>query len=417
METYSFEDFVGSRDEFLAEYFNKKPLLRTGALAGRLEGLPSVRQLDDILALETTPPSYLRVTKGGKGVPSSAYTRTVARGAALAEAVNPQKVYELFRSGGTVTWNALNHVLPSARRLAQPFTEALACEAEVVLFATPARTEGFSPHRDSIDVYVVQVDGTKTWRVWDTPQVRPGDEGSYTLEELGDPVLEVTLTPGDVLYVPHGTPHAAAARSELSVHLSVGVKPRRWRDLVKETVAALVEDDEFHAFPCLGDGRHETASAELAGRLRVLTERLAGLDAAAETRRLAALGRAGGAAGKREFARLAAVDAVAADTLVRRSAMPVQIGAGDGGRTGIQVNGHRLAVPDAVAAAIGSLAGGHPLPAAELLPGAGEARSLAAARQLARLGVLEVVGPAEARDVTESAPTGATTQVLAEKRK
>lgn len=390
MDPYSFEDFVGDPDVFFAEYFDKRPLLRKGALAGRLDGLPSARRLDDILALETTPPSYLRVTKGGKGVPAGAYTRTVARGAALAEAVNPEKVYELFRSGGTVTWNSLNHVLPSARRLVEPFADALACDAEVVLFVTPARNDGFAPHHDSIDVYVVQVDGTKTWRVWATPEHRRGDEGSYTPEELGEPVIEVTLQPGDVLYVPHGTPHAAAARSELSLHLSVGVEPRRWRHLLQDTVTALVEDDDFHAFPYLAEGEDAAAVTALTDRLELLRERLARLDAASEAKRLVALGRARNGSGRpREFARLAAVDTLTPGSAVRRSAAPVELGGSEGGKTALQVGGHRLAVPDAVADALLALDAGRTVTAAEFFPGVPEARSLSAVRGLARLGVLE----------------------------
>ncbi|MGW6703902.1 cupin domain-containing protein [Streptomyces sp. NPDC054956] len=425
METYSFEDFVGDRDVFLAEHFNKKPLLRKGALAGRLDGLPSVRQLDDVLALETTPPSYLRVTKGGKGVPSGAYTRTVARGAALAEAVNPEKVYELFRSGGTVTWNSLHHVLPSARRLLAPFTDTFACEGEVVLFVTPARNDGFSPHHDSIDVYVVQVDGTKTWRVWATPEVRRGDEGSYTPEELGEPVIEVTLVPGDVLYVPHGTPHAAAAKSELSLHLSVGIEPRRWRDLLKDTVAAVVEDEGFHDFPYLADGEggsgdaaggEAAAVAGLSRQIELLRDRLAHVEPASEAKRLVRLGRERSGSGRtREFARLHAVDALTTDSLVRRSAAPVEIGDSDGTKTGIRVGGHRLAVPDAVARSLRELDGGRPVTTSEFFPGVDPARSLSAARGLARIGVLEAAEhavfpvPSNTPDITpDSTPNGTT---------
>ncbi|MEY9966678.1 ribosomal protein L16 Arg81 hydroxylase [Streptacidiphilus sp. MAP12-16] len=391
METYSFEDFVGDRDVFFAEHFNKKPLLHKGALAGRLHDLPSVGQLDDLLALEVAPTSYLRVTKGGKGVPSSAYTRTVARGAALAEAVSADKVYELFRSGGTVTWNSLNHILPSTRRLTEPFADAFACPTEVVLFVTPAGNDGFAPHHDSIDVFVVQVNGTKTWKVWGTPQVRPGDEGSHTLEELGEPVIEVTLTPGDVLYVPHGTPHAAAANREMSLHLSVGVQPRRWRDLLRETVDAIVADEAFHGFPSLDGDQEPTAVTALAARLRLLQDRLAAVDPASEARRLAGTGRVrGGAARPREFERLSAADTLAPGAGVRRSAVPVQIGASDGARTSLFVKGHRLAVPDAVAAALRALESGPAVTAATFFPGVSETRSLRAAQGLARLGVLEV---------------------------
>ena len=386
---YCLEDFVGDQERFFAEYFNKKPLLRRGALGGRIADLPSIEELDDLLALEASPSSALRVTKAGKGVPSGAYT--VPRGPGLPGALNAEKVYELFRSGGTVTWNSLNHLLPSTRRLAEAFAQAFACHSEVVLFVTPAGNKGFAPHHDSIDVFVVQVNGTKTWSVWPTPDVRPGGEGSYTPEELGTPALEATLAPGDVLYVPHGTAHAAAANSEMSLHLSVGVEPRRWRDLLAETVEAVLDDDGFHAFPALGDHALPAAADELLAKLQLLTTRLAALDPRERIEWLAARGRRrNGADRPREFRRLWAADTLRPDSPLRRSAVPVQIGTSDGTKTSLAANGHRLAVPDPVAEVVQTLtATGGQVTAAALFPGVDATRSVRTAQALTRIGVLE----------------------------
>ncbi|MFI9630470.1 cupin domain-containing protein [Streptomyces sp. NPDC052042] len=390
--THGFEDLVGDAGVFFSEHFNKKPLLRRGALEGSTRSLVSVRQLDDIVAMEAVSPSYLRVAKDGRGVPGKAYTRTVAdRGAALTEAVVPEQVYELFRSGGTITWNALNHFLPSARHLVDVFARTFACPSEVVAFLTPAGKDGYAPHHDPVDVYVIQIEGTKDWRIWEPPAGRRADRASHRPEDLGTPVIETTLRPGDVLYLPYGTPHAAAAKAEVSLHLSVTVEPRRWRDLVSETVEHLVQEPEFDGFPHLGGGAdaHGTAAA-LGGILRQLADRLERADPAAETERLLAAGRHRAGAGRsREFERLASADVLAPDTPLRRSAVPVEIGPSDGTKSGLLVNGHRLAVPDAVADALRGLENGGVVPAARFFPGVPEARSLHAAQGLTRLGVLE----------------------------
>ncbi|GAA3841840.1 hypothetical protein GCM10022403_087460 [Streptomyces coacervatus] len=389
--THSFEDLVGDAEVFFSEHFNRKPLLHRGALEGRTRSLVSVRQLDDIVAMEAVPPSYLRVAKDGRGVPSKAYTRTVAdRGAALTEAVVPEQVYELFRSGGTITWNALNHFLPSARHLADVFAETFACPSEVVAFLTPAGKDGYAPHHDPVDVYVIQIEGTKDWRVWEPPAGRHAEKASHRPEDLGTPVIETTLRPGDVLYLPYGTPHAAAAKAEVSLHLSVTVEPRRWRDLVGETVQHLLQDAQFDGFPHLGDSAEGDGAAVLGAKLRELSDALAGADPAAEIDRLLTAGRRRAGAGRsREFERLASADVLTPDTRLRRSAVPVEIGPSDGTKSGLLVNGHRLAVPDAVADALRGLESGGVVPAAHFFPGVSEARSVHAAQGLTRLGVLE----------------------------
>ncbi|MER5934826.1 cupin domain-containing protein [Streptomyces sp. NPDC002054] len=400
MTDWTFEELVGDTGEFFSRHFGEQPLLRRGALdAARARELVSVSRLDDLVAMETVHPAYLRVARGGQGVPGKAYTRVAAEhGAALTEAVVPEQVYELFRSGSTITWNYLHHFLPSARRLVQAFTRAFAAPAEAVAFLTPAGHDGYAPHHDPLDVFVVQTEGTKHWRVWEPAAERRGAPVTYPDGTLGEPALEITLHPGDVLYLPYGTPHAAAAGDRVSLHVSVTVTPRRWRDLLHETVDALTADEEFAAVPYLGDPGTGTgpdaddspAAAALAAKLGLLAERLARLAPAAEAARLATAGRERAGTGRtREFERLASLSGLAPQDPLRRSPVPVEIGPSDGGRTRLTVNGHTLAVPDAVAATLRRLETGGSVPAGELLREAPGPRSVRAAESLTRLGVLE----------------------------
>lgn len=51
--------------------------------------------------------------------------------------------------------------------------------------------------------------------------------------EIGEPILEVVLDVGDVLYVPKGIVHQALAQNEDSVHLTISTYQRwTWGDLM-----------------------------------------------------------------------------------------------------------------------------------------------------------------------------------------
>eukprot|EP01050_Picozoa_sp_SAG11_P007462 SAG11_NODE_623_length_8115_cov_51.423278_3_plen_613_part_00 len=83
----------------------------------------------------------------------------------------------------------------------------------------------------------LQLSGSKSWALWEVPELmlplteeqiegrRPNE--TMAIEELGAPLLEVTLVPGDVLYVPRGMVHAthtlASGAGATSVALTVGV--------------------------------------------------------------------------------------------------------------------------------------------------------------------------------------------------
>ena len=117
-------------------------------------------------------------------------------------------------------------------RLVAALEARLGCLVGANAYLTPAASRGLAPHWDDVEVFVLQVEGAKSWKVWGwEPRAggpggerrrRGGGEGtgaplasspSGDLDErsLGEPALEVVLRPGDVLYLPRGTVHAAAA--------------------------------------------------------------------------------------------------------------------------------------------------------------------------------------------------------------
>ena len=63
-----------------------------------------------------------------------------------------------------------------------------------------------------------------------------------TLDELGPPDLDLTLTAGDCLYLPRGFPHAAETVDASSSHLTIGVLALTWQQAVKHAVDVAVSD-------------------------------------------------------------------------------------------------------------------------------------------------------------------------------
>ena len=78
----------------------------------------------------------------------------------------------------------------------------------------PMGHQGFAPHYDDVDVFIVQLCGRKRWRVFGPKTEEevlprwPSDD--FGKEELGPLLLDAVLRRGDVLYLPRGTVHCAA---------------------------------------------------------------------------------------------------------------------------------------------------------------------------------------------------------------
>jgi hypothetical protein len=388
------EEILGDRDVFFHRHFNREPLLRRSALRGEPRSILSIADLDAVVSAEAIRPPYLDVAKDGKQVPPAAYTEpVVVQGLYLTDRVVPDRVASLFKSGATLTFNALNHHRPNLRQLAARLTETFGSQAEVIAFLTPATRRGLAPHYDPVDVFVVQLAGTKSWRVWPVPPQRRGDDaGNLDEAALGEPAVAATLAPGDVLYIPYNCAHVATAGDQVSLHLSLTVQPRRWASLAQEVVARVVAaDPRYWANPNLRD---DAAPEQLRAVLDALAADLATLDTTAEVAQLieAGIDRADGVATSSALADAAAADAIGPSTvLVRDDECPMEIIGYDGDSVRASVNGAVYTLPQAVIKALDALTGGATCTADRLLPGSSEDRSTRTARTLVRIGVLRAV--------------------------
>jgi ribosomal protein L16 Arg81 hydroxylase len=384
-----FKDLVGDEADFFAEYFNRAPMLRKGAVADP-SSLFSIADADEILNNGPVRPPHLRISKDGADVPAPRFTLLPqTQGITVTERVDPGRVYELFRSGATVSWNFLDRHDRRIRELVEVIADTFAARADATAMLTPARQKGFEVHHDGVDVYAVQLEGTKRWRVWQ----RGGAGRSYDFEvgSLGDPVLDVSLSPGDVLYVPYNSPHAVLAEDQVSLHVSIIVHPRRWEDLIRSTIDRLLGDEEFAEFPHLDRARNATACDAFAERITLLMQKLSSVDVETEINELIRTGRPQAKnAGSRVFQTAAAIETISCSTRMQRTPLPIAFAASED-QVEATINGRKILMPRHIADSLRKLSHPEEAAAGSLFPGVEENRSIRIARDFARLGVLAIV--------------------------
>jgi len=116
-------------------------------------------------------------------------------------------------------------------------------------YLSPVDGHAFPPHPDAQDVFILQIAGKKHWRVYQPPVLLPyKDEmrgkpntSALSYEELGAPLLDMLLEPGDLLYMPRGYPHEAwPPKGEMSLHLTLTVPTHAYS--MGKIVEAAIED-------------------------------------------------------------------------------------------------------------------------------------------------------------------------------
>jgi ribosomal protein L16 Arg81 hydroxylase len=115
---------------------------------------------------------------------------------------------------------------------------------KVNLYASAPEHQAIYLHKDDHDVFILQIDGKKNWKVYSEGKLNP---------ELRDPpeppYIDCDLEPGDVLYIPVGHWHIALAATP-SLHLTVapywtkGINYTNW-------LQAKIESEINNFFPLL----------------------------------------------------------------------------------------------------------------------------------------------------------------------
>lgn len=394
----SFAELAGDERQFFQTYFDKAPLLRHAALRADPESVLSIHDLDDILHHKAIRFPHVQISEHGDDVPADQFTQSVEIGNKLvSDAVIPSRVVEYFKAGSTISWSALHHFRPNMRNLALMLSDKFATQTGVTAMLTPANKQGFYPHCDRVDVFAVQLLGTKQWRVWPVLEARKGDAPHFSAsgEELGSPIIETTLSPGDVLYLPNGTPHVAVTGNEISLHLVVMIRPRRWSELLKRIIAEIVDNDQsFWEVAYLSQSRHETLAESLASQIQLLTRKLEILDCDNAITQVMTFTRPEADLPTPEpLTDLVRADSVSPATNVRRNPRAVIEDRGPAEqfkRARVSVDGNLYEMPSAVANALIGLDIGAELPAGEFLKGGPADSSVRAVQRLCRIGALEL---------------------------
>ncbi|XP_020666058.3 ribosomal oxygenase 2 isoform X2 [Pogona vitticeps] len=153
------------------------------------------------------------------------------------------------------------------------------------VYITPSGSQGLPPHYDDVEVFILQLEGEKHWRLYQPTVPLAQEYNAEPEERIGTPTHDFLLKPGDLLYFPRGTIHQADTPPGIShsTHVTISTyQNQSWRDFFLDVVPGLVlatakEDIEFRkSIPrqLLMKVDLSESSRQLSGFLRCLADRL-----------------------------------------------------------------------------------------------------------------------------------------------
>jgi ribosomal protein L16 Arg81 hydroxylase len=192
-----FRDYFGRRGVHIAGSMRETPLFgwnQLNALLNNHKGLPAgAKILSD--GKETVPLDYLVLLRD-------------------------------IRRGLTMFVEDIDRYDPTLSTFLSDLSRELQSPTRFNMYLSSPGQQGRKLHYDTHDVFVVQVEGSKRWAIYDITDPLPiytRKNHESAAPDEATPYLDCTLRKGDVLYLPRGHWHNVNPVDEVSLHLTLGV--------------------------------------------------------------------------------------------------------------------------------------------------------------------------------------------------
>jgi 50S ribosomal protein L16 3-hydroxylase len=213
--------------QFMARHWQKKPLLVRGAMPG-LEPVLARRELFALAGREDGVESRL-VAQDGKGW-------TLRRGPFTRRALPP-----LSRPGWTLLVQGVDLHEGRAHELLRQFRFIPDARLDDLMISYASHGGGVGPHFDSYDVFLLQAQGRRRWRIGRQKDLSLREGLPLKVLARFEPEAEYVLEPGDMLYLPPRYAHDGVAEGECQTY-SIGLRAPGRAELARELLQRLSDD-------------------------------------------------------------------------------------------------------------------------------------------------------------------------------
>lgn len=254
----SLQRIVGQSEiyPFLHEIFEKAPWLRTVADEQRFSDLLNLEDIDEIVAASNLKHPNFRIVHEGEQLSLTQVTTSrILAGNTEHHIAKLEVIYRSLREGKTLVLQRLQTFWPALQAFCDQLEKDIGCASQANAYLTPKNKGGLQVHYDTHDVFILQVSGSKHWKVYkplrplplrmQKEHQDPREVEQWATEETL--LVDRILQPGEVLYIPRGFVHVARATDETSLHLTIGLMTVRMVDLLEEAVKLMLETAESMA--------------------------------------------------------------------------------------------------------------------------------------------------------------------------
>jgi ribosomal protein L16 Arg81 hydroxylase len=240
LEPFSFSEFYDA-------YYERQPLVIKRRFSAYYDSLITLDDLNAHIGENHLSASTVRLVRDGEELDDESFTfpRLSPNSHWERGAIDKDSFVTKFYEGYTIVLMEYERSSAAMLRLRHDIERVFHAPVMSHVYLTPRNAQGFIPHWDTHDTFILQFTGSKEWTIYDSPielpsRQQPPYDGDWTPVE---PTLKATLEPGDLLYLPRGFVHEARSGDAVSGHVTIGLHAFTYADLLRKIA------DNAHADP------------------------------------------------------------------------------------------------------------------------------------------------------------------------
>jgi 50S ribosomal protein L16 3-hydroxylase len=262
--------------KFMRRHWQKKPLLIRQALPGvqppiaraDLFKLAAKDDVESRLIVREATLGQVAAKPAGKGKKAA---KPAATQPAQTESTwhlkhgpmdDPKALPPLKQPGWTLLVQGLDLHVPAARAMLERFRFVPDARVDDLMISYATNGGGVGPHFDSYDVFLLQVHGTRRWRIGPLRDDRLEPDVPLKILSHFDPEEEHVLEPGDMLYLPPHWAHDGVAVGDDCMTCSIGFRTPGEHELVRDILVRLADSEELEGMGKLYRDPAQTATGQ-----------------------------------------------------------------------------------------------------------------------------------------------------------
>lgn len=206
-----------SPEQFLAEYWHKKPLLIRQAIPD-FNGFLTPNELAGLACESDIRARIIQEEQGTWQVKDGPF--------------EDKDFIKLPEKNWSLLVQNVNHFLPEAAKLLDQFNFIPHARLDDLMVSYAPKGGSVGAHVDSYDVFLLQGSGTRRWKINEQPNLSLVENAPIKLLQHFEATQEWTLAPGDMLYLPPNIAHHGISEDDECMTYSIGFRAPKIQELV-----------------------------------------------------------------------------------------------------------------------------------------------------------------------------------------